>query len=273
MDIVGVASQIFVWSQVYGREGKSVEENLEDVLKDISSAGYDGVEYSTSIASSQEEANNLLSLLEKYNLKLAALSYGGVYHERSEAEKTIEETARLASFAASIGCPAISVNPASIGREKTDEELKVQGEYLNRMGAALKSMGMSLQIHNHTPAIINNARELRANCENTDKDLVGLCLDTHWVLRGGVDPLSLIKEYPDRIKSLHLRNSKDGVWTEAFGEGDIDHSKMNQLLIDIGFSGWLIVELAYEEKTVITRTLLQNASISREYVREVFSSE
>jgi len=67
-----------------------------------------------------------------------------------------------------------------------------------------------------------------------------------------------------------LRNSKDGVWTEAFGEGDIDHSAMSQLLREIGFSGWLIVELAYEEKTVITRTLEENASISREYVREVF---
>lgn len=129
---------------------------------------------------------------------------------------------------------------------------------------------MSLQIHNHTPAIINNARELRANCENTDPSLVGLCLDTHWVMRGGVDPLSLIEEYPDRIKSLHLRNSKDGVWTEAFGEGDIDHSEMSKLLRDIGFSGWLIVELAYEEKTVITRTLPQNFLLSREYVREVF---
>ena len=59
MDIVGVASQIYVWSQVYGREGKSVEENLEDVFKDISSAGYEGVEYSVSIASSQEKASNL----------------------------------------------------------------------------------------------------------------------------------------------------------------------------------------------------------------------
>jgi len=270
MDIEGVASQIFVFSQVYGRYGKSVEENLEDVFKDISKAGFEGVEYSISIASSEEKANNLRSLLEKYNLKLADLSHGGVYHERSEAENTIEETKRLAGFAASIGCPAISVNPASIGREKTDEELKVQGEYLNKMGATLKEMGMSLQIHNHTPAIINDARELRANCENTDPDLVGLCLDTHWVLRGGVDPLSLMEEYPDRIKSLHLRNSKDSVWTEAFGEGDIDHSKMSQLLIEIGFSGWLIVELAYEEKTVITRTLQENALISREYVREVF---
>ena len=90
------------------------------------------------------------------------------------------------------------------------------------------------------------------------------------MLRGGVDPLSLIKEYPDRIESLHLRNSKDGIWTEAFCEGDIDHSKMSQLLRDIGFSGWLIVELAYEEKTVITRTLQENALLSREYVREVF---
>lgn len=270
MKIQGVATQMFVWGQVYGKAGKAVDENLDEIFGYISQAGYDGVEGGLSWTPDQKRADQLRQLLDKHSLRLPSLYHGGVYHERDEAEKTIEDTIRLAQFASQIGCPAVNVNPASIGREKTDDELRIQGEYLNRMGAALKEIGMSFYIHNHTPAIINNARELRADCEYTDPELVGLCLDTHWVYRAGVDPLSLMKEYPNRIKSLHIRNSRDGIWMESFGEGDIDHIAMKQVLQGIGYDGWLIVELAYEQDTKLTRSLPENSKLSREYVKKIF---
>lgn len=270
MSIKGVATQMYVWGQVYGREGKSVDENLDEVFGHIAAAGFDGVEGGLGLASNAEKAESLRQLLDKHSLRLPSLYHGGVYHVREEAEKTIKETLNLARFAAEIGCPAVNVNPAAIGREKTDAELKVQGEYLNKMGRTLKEIGMAFYIHNHTPAIVNNARELRANCANTDPELVGLCLDTHWVLRGGVEPLGLMREYPNRLKSFHLRNSTDGIWMEDFGAGDIDHREMSRILGDIGYNEWLIVELAYERETPLTRSIQENSQRSREYVREVF---
>jgi len=270
MSIKGIATQMYVWGQVYGKEGKSVDENLDEVFGYIAEAGFDGVEGGLGLASSAEKAESLRQLLDKHSLRLPGLYHGGVYHVRDEAEKMIKDTLSLARFAAEIGCPAVNVNPAAIGREKTDDELKVQGEYLNKMGRTLKEIGMAFYIHNHTPAIANDARELRANCDNTDPELVGLCLDTHWVLRGGVEPLGLMRQYPNRIKSLHLRNSREGVWMEDFGDGDIDHGEMSKILKEIGYDGWLIVELAYEQKTQLTRSIQENSRRSREYVREVF---
>ncbi len=270
MNIKGIATQMYVWGQVYGREGKSVDEHLDEIFGYLADAGYDGVEGGLGWASTKERADHVHQLLEKHGLRLPSLYHGGVYHEKNEAEKTIEDTLKLARIAVEIGCPAVNVNPAAIGREKTDEELKIQGEYLNRMGAALKELGMSFYIHNHTPEVINDARELRADCEYTNTELVGLCLDTHWVLRGGVDPLALMQEYPNRITSLHLRNSQNGIWSESFGEGDIDHLAMRRVLEDIGYDGWFIVELAYEQETKLTRPLPENMRLSREYVRQVF---
>jgi len=270
MSIKGIATQMYVWGQVYGREGRAVEENLDEVFGHIAEAGFDGVEGGLGLASSAEKVKILRQLLDKHSLRLPSLYHGGVYHVREEAEKTIKDTLGLARFAAEIGCPGVNVNPAAIGREKTDDELKVQCEYLNKMGEALKEIGMSFYIHNHTPAIVNNARELRANCDNTAPELVGLCLDTHWVLRGGVEPLGLMQEYPNRIKSLHLRNSKDGIWMEDFGDGDIDHLEMSKILSEIEYDGWLIIELAYEQKTQLTRSIQENSRRSRQYARKVF---
>lgn len=267
MKIKGVATQMYVWGQVYGQQ-----DYFEDALKKISQAGYDGIESDLSLASTEKKAAELRRLVEKNSLKLASLYYGGVYHEKDKAEQTVRETAKLAKFAKDIGCPAINVNPASKGEQKTDEELEIQAKYLEKMGKTLKDMEMEFYCHNHTPEIKSNARELRSICDLTDKRFVNLCLDIHWVLRGGVDPLELMKEYPDRLKSLHLRNSSDGVWMEYFGDGDIDYVAVKELLEDADYEGWLIVELAYEQDTKITRDLAENSRISREYVRKIFGA-
>jgi len=135
---------------------------------------------------------------------------------------------------------------------------------------SLKKIGLELAIHNHTPAILNNARELRYNCANTDPSLVGLCLDIHWVYRSGIDVYALIKKYADRLKAVHLRNSIDGIWTEALGNGDIDYHIIADILNRHSFTGLLIVELAYEEKTKITHTITENSRLSRQYIHKIF---
>jgi len=197
-----------------------------------------------------------------------------VFHEPGTAENTVSGIFEAAAFAAELGVSSITVNPASKGggAEKTDDELKIQAEYLDKMGSKLKTYDMSFFIHNHTPEIVSNAREFRSYCDLTDPDFVNVCMDVHWVLRGGVDPFQLTQEYGNRVGAMHVRNSKDGVWMEDFSDGDIDYPAYRDLLETFDYDGWITVELAYEAKTDITRPLVEDARISREYVREVFGA-
>jgi sugar phosphate isomerase/epimerase len=103
--------------------------------------------------------------------------------------------------------------------------------------------------------------------------LVNLCLDVCWAYRGGMDPLALIREYPARIRSLHLRNSIGGVLSEVLGEGDIDHVALVRLLEEIGYEDWLLVGLEYEQDTEVTRAVRENLRLSVDYVGEVFGLE
>jgi len=264
MRIFGVSTQLYVWSQVSG------DKSLEYKLGEVASAGYDGAETDLSTVASLEKMNETKALFDKFSLKPSSFYSGGVFHEAESAKTTVENILKSAEFASQIGCPSITVNPNPKGSEKTDDELKVQAEYLNKLGEGLKSKGMFLAIHNHTPEIVSNAREFRSYCDLTDPDLVSVCIDVHWVYRGGVDPFRLTEEYGNRIKAMHIRNSVDGVWTEDFGDGDIDYHAYRDLLEKINYSGWITVELAYEAKTKITRPLVENAKISREYVRKIF---
>jgi len=265
-----VGIQLYVWHQVLSKEGKTVEGELERVLGETAEAGFAAVEGSLSYIASPQKAQRFRRLLAVNRLVLPSVYHGGSYHVRELGEAALAEIVRLAPFALECGATMINVNPAPIGREKTDAELLVQAEYLNRVGDALRRMGIAFVTHNHAPEIRNHAREFRSNIARTDPKLVGLCLDTHWVFRGGEDPVALLEECVWLVRTLHIRNSRDGVWTEAFGDGDVDYTAIRDILAQHGFAGPIYVELAYEDKTRITRPLKENLAISREYFRSIF---
>ncbi len=98
---------------------------------------------------------------------------------------------------------------------------------MNRLGAELKKIGLTLAYHNHDMELREAAREFHHMMLGTDPANVTLCLDSHWVYRGSgnsqIALFDIVKLYGSRVSELHLRQSKDGVWTEALGDGDIDY--------------------------------------------------
>lgn len=268
MKITGVSTQLYVWSQMKD----SAEKGLAGELSEVAQAGYEGAEISLPLVVGDDKCAEARSLLDKYSLKLSSLYSGGNFHDHKVADDTVSGILKQAEFARRLDVPSITVNPDSKGAEKTDDELKTQARYLDKLGKGLKAYEMSLFIHNHTPEMVSNAREFRSYCDLTDPEFVNVCIDVHWVYRGGVDPFQLTEEYASRIGAMHVRNSTDGVWMEYLGDGDIDYRAYKDLLNSINYKGWITVELAYEANTKITRPLVENARISREYVREVFGA-
>jgi inosose dehydratase len=267
-----VGTQLYVYMQTYGKLGKTVEDNLDEIFGQIAAAGLAGLEGFMGLVDGPEKIRKTSPLLEKHSLRLSSCYSGGAFHTRDDAEASLKTIVKNAQVAKAIGLPAINCNPSPIGRDKTDDELALQCAYLDKVGRELKGLGMEFHVHNHDPEIRNNAKEFRANFLRTNPEYVGLCVDTHWVYRGGMDPLALMKECPDRIKSLHIRNSVGGAWSQALGDGDVDYRPIKDFLEESGYRGWLLIELAIEQKTQITRPLAENLRLSREYVRKVFGS-
>src|SRR5207248_11013617 len=109
---------------------------------------------------------------------------------------------------------------------KSEDELRTQVKNLDRMGRALRDLGMVLWLHNHDPEMRDGARELRFTLDNTDPALVGYCADVHWISRGGGDPYDYLERYGSRLGSLHVRNSRGGIWMEELGDGEIDYRRV-----------------------------------------------
>jgi sugar phosphate isomerase/epimerase len=70
---------------------------------------------------------------------------------------------------------------------------------------------------------------------------------------------------------LHLRDQKkDGRWSEALGEGDMEYAVIAGALREIPFHGDAVIELAHERDFKPTRPLRESLKVSREFVKRVF---
>ena len=201
---------------------------------------------------------------------ILADAQGHLLHSKSAGPATDSILAQ-ARNAARHGLRVVVMNPDTIGREKTDDELAVQARNLDRLGGALRERGLWLAIHTHDPEMRSGAREWYHILRNTDPAKVHFCLDLHWVYRGKQDPYKLLEDAGARVVDLHLRNSRDGVWSESFGEGDIDHAKVAEILKRIGYRGLLTIELAWEGATKPTRSVEEDLRLSREYAEKVLA--
>jgi inosose dehydratase len=110
----------------------------------------------------------------------------------------------------------------------------------------------------------------------TDPAYVTLCLDAHWIYRGAgnssVALFDVLKLYGSRVTELHLRQSKNNIWTEAFGEGDIDYPALAKQILDMGVLPHIVMEQAVEAGTPKTMSTIEAFRKSSQYARQVFDA-
>ena len=264
--------EIYIWIQHLASEKKTLAEGVDEVLASFHGAGYRRVELNQDFFK-PELRERTFALLAKYNLAPETIYAGTTMHEAAAAEKSVKEVVEVARLLKPHGTRVIVTNPSPKPGQarKTDEELDTQAKYVDQLGAELHQQGMKLALHHHTPELVDNAREWRHLLQHTNPSRVYCCVDVHWAFRGGQDVMPFLRETGHRLVELHLRNSKQGVWTEDFGPGDIDYQKVADYLRGISFKGYLVVELAYEKDTQIIRSLDEDLRLSRQYAEKIFA--
>lgn len=264
-----VGSQLYGWGQYYDREGRDLQKNLDEVFKALKDSGYDYAEGSLDAHTPDNNAR-FADRLRRAGLRPVSLYTGGAFHTQEGSAQTLKSLGAAARVAKKAGFEVLVCNTDPIGRDKTDDELKIQSGALNALGADLKSIGMGLAIHHHTPEMRQNAREFHYNFTHGPAGIVDFCFDVHWVYRGGLAPEKALSAYHDRVISWHLRQSRDQIWWEDLDTGDVDYAGIAKTVAEKKIPQRFTVELALEGGTKITRSVVQNHQRSRAFVRRVF---
>jgi inosose dehydratase len=227
--------------------------HTDEALAAIAAAGLPGYEPAIK---SLAEFDGLAARLKRHGLEMRSLYVNSALHEEAQARQSSAEVLAIARRAVALGTKIIVTNPSPIrwgGPEnKTDAQLAGQARALDRLGAELRALGVSLAYHNHDIELRHGGREFHHMLTATDPANVKFCLDAHWVYRGcgnsQVALFDVLEHYGARIVELHLRQSREGVWTEVFtGAGDIDYERLAGWLAQRRMSPLLSLEQAVEK--------------------------
>ena len=272
-----LACNQYPWTVFYARDNRDFNQELDKGLSEVAASRFDGYE---PLANNPQELDRLGPLLKKQGLEMRSLYVNSILHERDKAEASIESVLAIARKARELGTKIIVTNPSPIrwgGPEnKNDAQLRVQAAAIEKLGRELKAIGLTLAYHNHDIELRNAAREFHHMMAGTDPAYVTLCLDAHWIYReadnSSVALFDVLKLYGSRVTELHLRQSKDNIWTEAMCDGDIDYPAVAKHLLQTGIRPHLVMEQAVETGSPKTMSTIEASRKSSQYARRIFAA-
>lgn len=200
--------------QLYSVRDEMAKDPIE-AMKKVAELGYKNLEVANSRADEDPgvgfdvPADKLLEILSGFGAKVVS------GHLRPIDENTL---------------PAIIEYHGKIGNKYIGQSadfftgydnLMERCEYYNKMGKILSEHGMKFLYHNHYHEFqpINGKPILYHIMDNTDPNYVDFEVDTFWAMRGGADPVEVIKRAGSRLKLVHQKDfskatdSPVNIWT------------------------------------------------------------
>jgi inosose dehydratase len=263
-----VGAQVYPWIQFYSERGESYSDHYPEIFSALAGAGIGAWEESNV---SQE----LEAALERHGLSMPSMYAAARLHE-DDWEAGVASIVASAKRGLSLRAKFVVVNPDPIDwsgkTAKTDAQLRTQATAMGVLNDELARQGQVLAYHVHSPEMLHSAREFHHMMLAVNT--MGMCLDTHWIYRGAgnsqVALEDIVTMYASRVVSLHIRQSRDGVWTEFMDAGDIDYEPIAGTLRERGFSGPIVLECAFEEGTPRKLSMEESHAASRHWVERVF---
>ena len=255
------------WVYAATQPGYGVYPILDRIFADMKYAGMDGIELMHTALRPAGAVERIGELKARHGLAVIGTSFGGKMIDRNEHNAILDDAELVITRLAKLGGTTLGTSVGGARQRKTPDQLDAQAEVLEKIIAVAEANGVVLNLHNHTYEVVDEMHDLRGTLARVPG--VKLGPDLNWLVRGGVDPVEFILQFPDQIVFLHLRDQNDdGTWSEAMGEGDMDYAGIGKALRKIRFTGHAVIELAHERDFKPTRPLRESLKISRQFVRK-----
>jgi sugar phosphate isomerase/epimerase len=202
--------------QLYSLHG--LDRPLYDLLDRVAAAGVDGVEFA---GLGDATALSLTERLDDLGLATAALH---VPHDEVR-----DDYADAVAAARMLGADAVVVPFLDASHFADETAARETAERLERLAVALDShdVGCWYHTHEHEFATVGETGRTAVEWLASETTTLGVELDLGWALAAGVDPVSLVEAYADRVPAVHLKDvicdpgAERGGRPVGLGEGDL----------------------------------------------------
>lgn len=243
--------------QIYSLRSISAE-NPEEALLLAKEYGFIEVELAGTYGKSNAE---YAALLKKYGLEPIGCHFG---FDRFE-----NEPEKVAAEAKELGLKMAGVAWIPHDGDFDEADCRHAAEVFNRAGKILAAEGIGCYYHNHGyefKPYKDGKTMFDLFMELTDPAAVTVQMDILWTIFPGQDPVALMKKYPKRFSSLHLKDLKKGVTGNdsggtdvandvALGTGQADYPAILKTAQEIGIEHYFIEDESPIFKTQILESL------------------
>jgi len=124
-------------------------------------------------------------------------------------------------YAKELGVTYMNCGNTLAGDDTSLDGFKRTAHQYNIWGEQAKALGLRFSFHNHNVefASFDGVTGIETLLKETDPALVEWQMDCYWVTQAGSDPVTLLKRYPNRIQSLHVKDRKPGFPPSTSGPG------------------------------------------------------
>jgi inosose dehydratase len=240
---------------------------LEHVLSEARDIGFAGIELGGRFP---RDPQTLTAVLARFGLTLAGGWYSASLLTRTAREEILALQSHL-GLLKSLGC-RVFIHAETSNAIHGDRACPLSatprldhaawahfGAKLTEVADYVAAAGLRLAYHHHLGTVVETSEDIERFLQTTGPS-VGMTIDTGHAALGGVDAVSLIRTHPQRVAHVHckdirgtvfrrviaeggsfLRGVLDGMFTVP-GDGDLEFGRVMQVLAEIGYSGWIIVE-------------------------------
>jgi inosose dehydratase len=266
---------------------------LEVCLSESREAGFSGVETGGKFPKQPRE---LREVLAAHDLKLVSGWYSGRVLEHDLAAEKDRAAGQLELFRENGA--AVLVYGETTGTVQNrrdvplarrprldDEQMRAYGRKLTAFAEHCHEERVPLSFHHHMATAIETEGDVD-RLMNFTGEAVGLLFDTGHITFAGGDPLRMAKRHAKRINHVHAKDIREavlkkldferqsfldavllGVFTVP-GDGMIDFRAVADLLAEIGYEGWVVVEAEQDPKKA---NPLKYAKIGHEALTEALT--
>jgi inosose dehydratase len=207
------------------------------------------------------EPGALRARLDEFGLSLVGGFVPLVLHKDASEDARAAAThsaATLAAAGADVFVAAAVMDTGWSAPAPLDErQLTNLAGNVAEIAALVAGHGLTFALHPHAGTLVESAADVERLLATTD---VGWCLDTGHLLIGGADPVAFVRDHPDRVVHVHLKDVDAAVAaryrageltlmgaTQAglfrpLGRGDASISEVLDELDAHGYERWLVLE-------------------------------
>jgi sugar phosphate isomerase/epimerase len=219
------------------------EKDLPGTLKAIRGFGYEAVEFAGYYGRS---ATDMKKLLDDDGLKCCGTHTALDTLEGDALAKTIEYNKTIGNK--NLICPWIDEQ-----RRKTADDWKKLAAEFDAIADKVAPAGMRVGYHNHnvefTP-LVDGKTAWDLFFGGTRKSVIQQ-VDIGNCIEGGGDPVALIKQYPGRTVTIHIKEYSKTKPDAFIGDGDVPWKQVFDACETVGGTEWYIVEYEHESQPAI----------------------